>query len=235
MLSRRSDAGFALFYTLLGAFYIVLFRSGLLDLRLPMLAEPLVKTVPIWLLLGLAVWRARLHAGGLFLILGLFLGSCGDFVLSAPWIQGNFLIGLAFFFVGHLFYAMAFFRSFRYRLSRLILIVLVAIGMAGLIAVIYPHLHGDLTVPVLAYIAVIFLMNFAAAFRSSVFLGVFAGAVVFLVSDSLIALSRFVQMDIWEPSIMITYYMAQFLIVMGSISDAEIESMDRSLALPQNN
>jgi uncharacterized membrane protein YhhN len=46
---------------------------------------------------------------------------------------------------------------------------------------------------------------------------VLIGALLFIISDSLIALDRFSDMRIWNPqfSIMITYIMAQGLIVYG--------------------
>ncbi|HEX2616190.1 MAG TPA: lysoplasmalogenase family protein, partial [Flavobacteriales bacterium] len=54
-------------------------------------------------------------------------------------------------------------------------------------------------------------------FRLSFWL-VFAGAVVFVTSDSLLATDRFIRPYTWSPiAIMVTYALAQFLIASGSL------------------
>lgn len=88
---------------------------------------------------------------------------------------------------------------------------------------LWPKL-GDMQIPVLVYSLVITLMGLAAldrygAVSSRSFWMVLIGALLFIISDSLIAFSRFGQeiVEISLPGfwIMLTYILAQFLIIMG--------------------
>ena len=80
-----------------------------------------------------------------------------------------------------------------------------AIGRAG---------HGDLVVPVVAYMVVISAMAVASiAGGNPVSI---AGAAIFMLSDSLIAESRFVRARAWHPvGIMVTYHVALAGLVLG--------------------
>jgi len=70
------------------------------------------------------------------------------------------------------------------------------------------------TVPVVLYIAVIAAMVACALATGNVLFGV--GAVLFMVSDSLIAWNRFVRPLSWAPlAIIVTYHVAQALLVTG--------------------
>ena len=75
--------------------------------------------------------------------------------------------------------------------------------------------------PVVAYAAVIQAMVIAAVFRwgrtaNASFWAVFAGALLFMISDSLIAVNKFyTPLDGASQWIMTTYLSGQFLIVFG--------------------
>ena len=101
----------------------------------------------------------------------------------------------------------------------------VAAGVA-LLAALYPHL-GPLRLPVLLYATVLVLMVLAALYRygrtpAASFAGVSAGAGLFLVSDSLLALNKFLTplpaAGFW---IMLTYCAAQYAIVRGLLAHDE--------------
>ena len=90
----------------------------------------------------------------------------------------------------------------------------------GLIVVLYPFL-GDLKIPVIFYALVLILMVLSALFRYGYtnnvsFWMVFCGAVLFMVSDSVLAINKFLEPvshgAFW---IMLTYCSAQFFIVSG--------------------
>ena len=76
---------------------------------------------------------------------------------------------------------------------------------------------GNMKVPVIAYMIAISLMAITAGFRvDSKFLWVALGALIFMVSDTLIAVSRFVApFDYSGVAVMSTYYLAQLLICTG--------------------
>ena len=88
---------------------------------------------------------------------------------------------------------------------------------------LWPKL-GEMQIPVLVYSIVITLMGLAALDRYGAvspksFWKVLIGALLFILSDSLIAYSRFGQeiVEISLPGfwIMLTYILAQFLIITG--------------------
>ena len=74
--------------------------------------------------------------------------------------------------------------------------------------------HGDLVVPVVAYMVVISAMTVGSIAAGSAV--AIAGAVVFMASDSLIAESRFVREQRWHGvGIMVTYHAALAGLVLG--------------------
>src|SRR5207253_7591702 len=92
----------------------------------------------------------------------------------------------------------------------------------GMLAYLWPHLGKD-RLPVLVYVAVIVAMGWRAAARalapgipeSSGTLA-FAGAVVFMVSDGVLATERFARaFAAADAVVMITYYAAQILIALS--------------------
>jgi len=90
----------------------------------------------------------------------------------------------------------------------------------GLVTVLFPHL-GNLQIPVMVYALVITLMSLQALFRYGYtskpsFILVFCGAISFMISDSLLAINKFMQpLPLSGLAIMLTYLLAQYLIVEG--------------------
>jgi len=149
------------------------------------------------------------------LMAALAASLAGDVFLMLP---GNFFIpGLASFLVGHLFYITLFRQGVPWFPSRHALL-----GTLGAGAAMYAWVWGSLGDPVLkvavaAYVSVIALMTAqaigrAVTQRDAAATAVALGACVFMLSDSLIAINRFVQplpmVSLWVLS---TYYLAQLL------------------------
>ncbi len=92
----------------------------------------------------------------------------------------------------------------------------------GLITILYPRL-GDLKVPVMIYALVLSLMVIQAIFRygftsSKSFWFMTIGALFFMLSDSLLAINKFLQpLPNAGILIMITYMGAQYLITIGAV------------------
>ena len=81
-----------------------------------------------------------------------------------------------------------------------------------------PGLH-DLAIPVYVYLGVVTLTGVFAAFRAGSPL-VLYGVLLFIASDSLIAFDEFhTSICHVEYYVMVTYYLAQFLIVYGFLSE----------------
>jgi uncharacterized membrane protein YhhN len=159
------------------------------------------------------------------LVLGLFFSWMGDvFLLFENNNSLFFIFGLASFLTTHVFYIVYFLRvrsgnqSLLQKLPVLIAIVL-AYGIT-LIWQLYPNL-GDLKLPVIVYAAVICGMLLCSL---HIFLKVnrkpaayyLAGALAFVLSDSLLAVNKFMQPFAFAGIfIMLTYCAAQYFIVRG--------------------
>ncbi len=177
----------------------------------------ILKPIPIWMLLGLAsrspfAKTRRGHA----LLIGLALSSIGDITLGLP-IELALVLGIAAFFFAQSAYAASFFALFQFRASRLPLAAAVLLWAVVMAYILHGRL-GDLALPVFLYLSVIATMMLTAAFRSPAALTVFYGAAIFGLSDSMIAIDRFVEPFAFSGlAIMSTYYLAQYLIVRGSL------------------
>jgi alkylglycerol monooxygenase len=153
----------------------------------------------------------------LLLVAALVFSLGGDVFLMLP---GNYFIpGLASFLVAHLFYIALLRQGQAWFPNRQALAAVLAVG-ATMYSIVWGGL-GDaaLKIAVAAYVTIISLMTAQAIGRAAV-LGnaparwVALGACVFMVSDSLIAINKFVTpvalSSLW---ILATYYCAQMLIV----------------------
>lgn len=134
-----------------------------------------------------------------------------------------FLLGLGAFLLGHIGYIFTFRKckaSGKNKSLPAIYYGLPLIYAIGLLLLLIPKL-GDMTVPVVAYAVVISMMCVAAMWRwgnTSVvsFKMVIYGAILFVISDSIIAVNKFyAPFSAASLLIMITYILAQYLIVVG--------------------
>lgn len=159
------------------------------------------------------------------LILGAALAaSCmGDVFLDLP--GQHFIQGLAAFLVAHLIYILLFARNWPrplrpkgWQLALAVLILIYSLVLSNWLA---PAL-GELARPVAVYICAITLMAVFAVFAGFARPWVWIGAVLFLISDSMIAAGRFktpVPFDkylVWA-----TYYLAQYGIAIGFLREKQ--------------
>ncbi len=171
----------------------------------------LVKLIPMIILVLVALSSPSSSVRyKLFISIGLVFCAIGDYTLQ--W----FIIGLCFFFVGHVFYIIAFSRG-AYALSSRVKISLLSYG--GIMAVWIGgtlFMRGDsiLAIAVTAYIGIILSMGWMA-FRTRVPSAI-TGALLFIASDSILAINRFItQLPFAHELIMLTYYGAQIFIVLS--------------------
>ena len=136
-----------------------------------------------------------------------------------------FLLGLSAFLIAHIFYIL-FFHRVRVNeqvKSRWWLLVIVAVYYAALIMLLYPHL-ADMKVPVPVYGIVISFMLLLALHmlfikNSKAGQLMMTGAVLFILSDSVLAINKFYQpFEAAGLLIMLTYGIAQLLITKGAIA-----------------
>ena len=158
-------------------------------------------------------------AGLLLLTLALALSALGDLFLALK-DQGRFFVpGLASFLAAHVAYVFAFLPYASLPGGMALVAIVVALMAAGLLMVrIAPNL-GRLRLPVFAYFAVIMVMVAAALSIREASWTLGAGAVVFALSDSLIAIRKFhAPFPFIHEAVWITYITAQFMITAGFLS-----------------
>jgi uncharacterized membrane protein YhhN len=159
-------------------------------------------------------------------ILAFFFSFLGDTLLMNP---DYFIGGLIAFLVAHVFFVFTY-RQHQFEesenalagLQRIRLAFPIILAATGLVVILFPALD-DLKIPVIVYAVVLAIMVLTALFRfgrtsSESFWLVFTGAALFMISDSILAINKFL-----EPLpnaglyIMLTYCAAQFLIAQGLI------------------
>jgi uncharacterized membrane protein YhhN len=182
---------------------------------LPYPGHPLIKAAPILLLALVILSRAQRSGARLLFGAGLLFSAGGDVVLATR-IPLYFVIGLSLFFVAHVFYAMSFCARQRVGFLTRTLPLALVLGIVTAMAVLVLPRTGALLVPVAAYVLAITTMAVLAAVQKHDALPLYVGAVLFVVSDSIIALNKFVAPVPWAGFlIMSTYYLAQFLLARG--------------------
>lgn len=157
----------------------------------------------------------------LMTLLALVFSLLGDvlliFVDQSP---NYFMMGLIAFLIAHIFYITVFLKHRDKNKQPVwfgLLLIIYGIGMFyglkdGL---------GEMLIPVLIYMLVILTMAITAFWRNNSvgkwsYVLVFFGALFFMMSDSLLAINKFhTALPLSNVSIMLTYALAQFLIVFG--------------------
>ena len=198
-------------------FYFIYLGLILLDLDLDIFLKPIL--IPL-LILFVLVQRPQQF---LPLIVGaLVFSTLGDvFLLSDA--KLFFMLGLGSFFIAHILYCWIFSAALRREFAFKVNLWPLSIILTYLI-VFLGYLWaslGELLIPVVAYAFIISTMLFLAwtwhlsAQKKSTFI-ILMGALLFVVSDSLLAISLFKSsfyMDhFW---VMLTYLAAQFLLIHG--------------------
>ena len=139
------------------------------------------------------------------IVVGLIVSMVADGVIY--W----FMAGLVTFFIAHILYVVAFRTASRKSVPLVAAIPLLLYGMLMIVWIAGPQLvSGEvvLGVAIIAYITVITLMGWMAI-RTRLPL-VIIGALLFIASDSFLAIDRFfVALPAREALVMITYYAAQ--------------------------
>jgi len=162
------------------------------------------------------------------LLCSLFFSFLGDLFLSNLFDKENtFIFGLAAFLVAHVIYIKIFLKSKSqysnlFRTKLLIPVVIVVVWALSIFISLKPNV-GGLIIPVAVYVSVITMMCLAALSRysyysDSSFRLVLIGAILFMISDMIIAFNKFSsEIEYERLLIMSSYILAQFLIVNGLI------------------
>lgn len=209
----------AVFFALSGAYLGSLFFS-------PYAFQYIPKALPIALLIVMVVNRLA-GIPRVIVASALLFSLAGDVVLTLS-IKHNFLAGLTCFFLAHIAYVMAFYNLKKYayhtqhseassKFTRG-LISFCVIVFALLMATHILPASKTLYVPVLAYLSVILLMGLSAVwFGNTRF--IISGALLFVISDAVLAQSVFHTPLPFSPFlVMLTYYAAQLCLAFGLVA-----------------
>lgn len=188
--------------------------------RAPSLRRSCVKTASTALLAALAF----MQGGPWLLVAALALSAAGDFFLSRDG-ETPFLAGLASFLAAHIAYVALFLSAgggmdvLTGQPWRLGLAALAAIGAVLLLRRLLPAAGPQMRVPVAFYTAAILAMLLAAAAVPAPI--ILIGAILFVASDSLLAIGRFL-LPANAPgqrptgaAVWVLYYLAQAAITLG--------------------
>ncbi len=155
----------------------------------------------------------------------------GDILLMFQAKQALFFIaGLVSFLIGHVLYIFCY-RAMRNEKSTNALLgpqkirysLPIILAGSGLVTVLYPSL-SDLKIPVMIYALVLTVMVLQALLRfgftnKKSFAFLFVGALFFMISDSLLAINKFLEpLPFASLIVMLTYIIAQYFIVEGAMA-----------------
>lgn len=172
-----------------------------------------LKALPVTALAVLVLRNVRTRPGYL-LFAGLLLSVVGDVALDLER-ERYFIIGLGSFLVAHLLYISAFLHNFSFPRARLPFILLIlAYGLV--VGWFLRDIPGGKLVPVMVYLGAITVMAISAVCVGPVTPWLIAGAVVFMLSDTVIAIDKFMHPIPHSMFYNIgLYFAAQFMIVAG--------------------
>ena len=208
--------------------FIVILLADLIAVQLNYkIAEWVFKPLIVIWLLSYFILQTRHEKSDLkkWIIIALLFSWLGDVLLM---LQGDnsifFLLGLSAFLLAHIFYIL-FFHFVRIRenvKSRWYLLLLVVIYYALLISILSPWL-GEMKLPVRIYgivISFMFMLAMHMLFIKNNRAGLLmmAGALLFVISDSVLAINKFYHpFEMADVVVMTTYGFAQLLITEGAI------------------
>ena len=151
-----------------------------------------------------------------FFLAGLTLSFFGDLFLLFKW---GFLAGLVSFLLAHVFYIISFRKKFHKSIWKFWPMIL-GLYASILLVFLFPYLK-EMKIPVLIYAVVISVMMFSSLKTNN--RNLIIGALLFLISDTLLSVNLFVKpLMILNLLVMITYVLAQWILVRGMLSSKNL-------------
>jgi uncharacterized membrane protein YhhN len=189
---------------------------GLLPLE-PYTGNFVIKAIPA-LSLAVLAFIAVSGSRGKLLFASLLFCAAADIALELA--AGRyFVIGLGLFLIAHILFIVTFSRDFKAQKSQIPVILLLIVYAKMMAFVMTPSLK-EMVIPVYIYLTAITLMAIFAALRASKNDFTLYGAIAFIVSDSILAINKFMMpVPAADYLIMIAYYLSLFLIVYGFLKE----------------
>lgn len=201
-----------------------LIAIGISNQQLQSICKPLI------LLSLIGYYLASVEVRSMVLIRALFFSWVGDVLLMfSSRAEIFFITGLIAFLISHLLFIQSYRQHRNSTIGNELLgtqkvryALPIVLASTGLIVILFNSL-GPLQIPVMGYALVLCVMVLTALFRygrtnSQSFWMTFMGAGLFMISDSMLAINKFLSPIAGAGfMIMLTYIAAQYLIVTGLI------------------
>lgn len=226
---------------------IEIFAEATNNAPLRFFSKPLLMVVLIWFYLAeIKDKKARFHRlmiwAFVFSWVGdvalMFVGEQGTSLMGIPRHPDFFLVGLVGFLITHILYTIVFAKVALPQAKPVLkskpwLLVPLVAYMIVLIGQLVPAINGaaatkPFLIPVLVYSTaiatmVVFALNRYGRVEDSSFALVFVGAVLFMISDSIIAINKFLaSFDFASIAIMVLYIAGQYFIAKGCLKQKQV-------------
>ena len=159
----------------------------------------------------------EISSSGRLIFLGAIIAAwAGDVFLL--W-DDRFLYGLGSFLIMQVLYSITFWKDRSLNQSSYVYGICL-LSITGIITAFLWDSLEDMVFPVMVYIIAIGLMSFTAFSRERTMSGywlVFIGTLLFMISDTVLALHQFTDIHLGKLTVMATYILAQYFIVEGYI------------------
>jgi uncharacterized membrane protein YhhN len=197
-----------------GAFAVIFI--GLLPFE-PYAGNFVIKAIPA-ISLAVLAFIAISGSRGKLLFASLLFCAAADIALELA--AGKYFVaGLGLFLVAHILFIITFSGDFTFQKSKIPVIVLLIVYSKMMAFVLTPYLK-EMAIPVYVYMTALTLVGIFASLRAAKNDFTLYGAISFIVSDSIIAINKFMMpVPAADYIIMITYYLALFLIVFGFLRE----------------
>lgn len=219
VIKSKTTITFVLFFLISATdIYAVISKNELLELFFK----------PLLMISLLMVYLVSVKKPNFWFVSTLFFSFWGDVFLLFK--EQFFILGLASFLIAHVLYikiTVAFLPKISIRKIAVISIPFLLV-LSSLFYIIKDNL-GEMLIPVLVYgitissFGLVTLLNYNYK-KSTENLWLFLGAVIFIVSDSLIAINRFYEaQELYSILIIITYLVAQYIICKAMIAKTSFQ------------
>lgn len=211
-MAERKNTVFIVIYAVAALAFLVLLAMGVSGI-----GRTALKAIPVITLLALVVRGVRGFPG--VCLSGALIGSvAGDILLDLPY-PGLFIFGLVSFLVAHLFYTVLFFRYAKRpdRVQKTVIgaLVLLASAMIWIFRVVPPALYGTVVI----YIVAIITMSVGALLVPAENRLLFAGALLFIASDIVLAVNKFLVVVPYGRVLNISpYFTAQCIMITAALA-----------------
>lgn len=171
----------------------------------------------------LAVWLSTSRQSLKIVIVAFIFCAIGDLFLAITF-ESNFIYGLTAFLIAQLLFAIYFWQWRSWNAWKIVPAIVLLVVALTLALVIVPA-SGMLALPVAIYMLVILCMAMSALLATTTNYMLLLGATMFMISDSLIGINKFVvPLPFEHLAIMSSYYLALFLLAVGILKRAQSDT-----------